>query len=292
MPLSNVIVEPYLLRELAGSIYSLITRGAPLSWSAEPKPEGLVQYGVARFIDTNKGDIRVEEPLALTGILRHLEEVSHTIEHDMKGHFQVNRGLWPEEAVLLTVTRLLEKPATLSNIFEFHGEIPEWAHSSVRIVTRLPHAAPTPFSISAPFDPTLIAACSAKDPGAVAHWLGEGQGAWCIPAEGMGPDLIARLELAGGKQLVLFIQAKCHTFGNIETTTAAVTAKAIKSLIPSTWYSSSVRCRLISSYIFIDFLACRSPAIAVQKRRRWLRNGPMLCERLGDDHKQQRQLQQ
>ena len=70
MPLSNVIVEPYLLCELAGSIYSLITRGAPLSWSAEPKHEGLVQYGVARFIDTNEGDIRVEEPLALIGILR------------------------------------------------------------------------------------------------------------------------------------------------------------------------------------------------------------------------------
>src|SRR5258707_14944537 len=94
MPLSNVIVEPPLLRELAGSIYSLITRGVPLSWSADPEHECLVQYGVARFIDTNEGDIRVEEPLALIGILRHLEEMSHTIERDIKAHFQVNRGLW------------------------------------------------------------------------------------------------------------------------------------------------------------------------------------------------------
>src|SRR5258706_991239 len=162
MPLSNVIIEPYLLRELAGSIYSLITRGVPLSWSAEPKHEGLVQYGVARFIDTNEGVIRVEEPLALTGILRHFEEMSHTIERDIKAHFQVNRGLWFEEAVLLTVTRLLEKLATLSNIFEFRGKIPEWAHSSVRIVTRLLHADPSPFSISAPFDPTSIVAWTQK----------------------------------------------------------------------------------------------------------------------------------
>ena len=254
MPLSNVIVEPPLLRELAGSIYSLITRGVPLSWSADPEHECLVQYGVARFIDTNEGDIRVEEPLALIGILRHLEEMSHTIERDIKAHFQVNRGLWFEEAVLLTVTRLLEKSATLSNVFEFHGDTPEWAHSSVRIVTRPPHADTSPFSISAPFDPTSIVACSAKDPEAVAHWLREGQGAWCIPAVGMGPDLIAHLELEGGKQLVLFIQAKCRSSGNSETTTADVTVKAIKSLIPEFFFSSLVRCRLISSYIFIDFL--------------------------------------
>ena len=254
MPLSNVIVDTKLLHELAGSIYSLITRGEPLSWSAEPKHQRLVQYGVARFTDINKGAIRVEEPLALTGILRHLEEKPYTIERDMKTHFQVNRGLWFEEAVLLTVTRMLEKPATLNNIFEFHGTIPEWAHSSVRIVTRLPHADPSPFSISAPFDPTSIVACSAKDPEAVAHWLREGQGTWCIPAMGMGPDLIARLELEDGKQLVLFIQAKCHTSGNIETTTAKVTAKAIKSVTPSSFFSSLVRCRLVSPYIFIDFL--------------------------------------
>ena len=254
MPLSNVIVEPYLLHELAGSIYSLITRGEPLSWSAEPEHQGLVQYGVARFTDINEGAIRVEEPLALTGILRHLEDMSYTIERDIKAHFQVNRGLWFEEAVLLTVTRMLEKPAKLSSIFEFHDTIPEWAHSSARIVTRLPHDDPSPFSISAPFDPTSIVACSAKDPEAVAHWLREGQGAWCIPAVGMGPDLIAHLELEGGKQLVLFIQAKCHSSGNNETTSAKVTAKAIKSVTPSKIFPSLVRCWVISPYKFIDFL--------------------------------------
>ncbi len=254
MPLSNVIVEPHLLRELAGSIYSLITRGVPLSWSDEHEHQLLVQYGVARFIDTKERDIRVEEPLALTGILHHLETIPYTIERRIREDFQVNRWLWFEEAVLLTVTRLLEKPAKLSNIFEFHGEAPEWAHRSARIVTRLPHADPSPFSISAPFDPTSIVACSAKDPEAVAHWLREGQGAWCIPAVGMGPDLIAHLELEGGKQLVLFIQAKCHSSGNIETTTADVTAKAVESLIPGKFYSGLVRCRLVSSYIFIDFL--------------------------------------
>ena len=232
MLLSNVIVEPYLLHELAGLIYSLITCGEPLLWSAEPEHQGLVEYGVAQFVDINEGAIRVEEPLALTSILCHLEETSHTIECNIKADFQVNCRLWFEEAVLLIVTRMLEKPVTLSNIFEFHGTIPEWAHSSVRIVTQLPHVDPSPFSISTPFDPTLIVTCSAKDPEAVAHWLREGQGAWCIPAVGMGPDLIACLELEGGKQLVLFIQAKWHSSSNIETTSMDITAKAIKSVTP------------------------------------------------------------
>jgi len=245
MPLSNIIVDLHLFRELTGSIYSLITRGVPLAWSAEPRHAVLVEYGVARFTDTNGGvdPVRVEEPLALIGILRHLEQLSHTLEWDIKSHFQVNAGFWFEEAVLLTVTRLLETPAKLSNIFHFHGPTPEWADNSVKIVTRPPHADPSPFSIDYPFDPTSIVACNAKNPEAVADWLREGEGAWCIPGTSMGPDLIARLELDGvdgGKQLVLCIQAKCHTVGNIETTTAKVTAKAVKSLNPQTYFASLV----------------------------------------------------
>ena len=79
MPLSNVIVDQHLLEELAGSIYFLITRGVPLAWSGNARHQALVQYGVARFIDTEEGVVRVEEPLALIGIIRHLEEMSHTI---------------------------------------------------------------------------------------------------------------------------------------------------------------------------------------------------------------------
>ena len=79
MPLSNIIVDQHLLKELAGSIYSLITHGAPLAWSDDPRHEDLMQYGVAQFIDTKKRVVRIEEPLALISIMCHLEEVSHTI---------------------------------------------------------------------------------------------------------------------------------------------------------------------------------------------------------------------
>jgi len=200
--------------------------------------EALVQYGIARFVDENQL-VKIEEPLALVGILHYFDSMKHTIKQNIRSHLQVDKGLWFEEAVLLAVTTLLENPAKLSEIFEFHGQIPEWAHCSARIVT--PHPDGTlPFSIDLPFDPSSIVAYSAKGPEDVTRWLEKGQEGWCIPDMSMGPDLIARLELDNGKRLVLFIQAKCRTTGNIETISAAVTADAIESLIPSKFFASSV----------------------------------------------------
>jgi hypothetical protein len=251
MPLSNIIVDPKLLKEVASSIHSFITRGEPLSWWFDRA--ALVQYGIAHFVHTGK-EIKIEEPLALVGILQYFDSTSRTIEENIRTNFQLDRGLWFEEAVLLTVTRLLTKPAKLSNIFEFHGKIPKWAHFSARIVTQHAYDGPLPFSIDHPFDPTSIVAYSAKDPEDVEHWLKNGEEGWCIPCKAMGPDLIARLELDNGRKLVLFIQAKCHSTGNIETVSAAVTAKAIRQLIPRNFFSPSlVCCWLVSSYIFIDF---------------------------------------
>ena len=243
---------------MASSIHHWITRGEPLPWFFEH--EALVEYGIARFVN-EEHVVKIEEPLALVGILRYFDSISCTIGQNMRSHLQTNQGLWFEEAVLLTVTMLLDKPATtlldkpakLSEIFKFHGEIPEWADCSAQIVTPQPDAGPLPFSIAHPFDPSSIVAYSAKDPEDVTHWLKNGQEGWCIPGNKMGPDLIARLKLDDGRKLVLLIQVKCHTAGNNETVSAKVTAKAIKSLVPSKFFASLVRCWLISSYIFIDF---------------------------------------
>ena len=235
---------------MASSIHHFITHGEPLPWFFEH--EALVQYGIAHFVN-EEHVVKIEEPLALVSILHYFNSISCTIGQNMRLHLQTNQGLWFEGAVLLMVTMLLDKPAKLSKIFKFHGEIPEWADCSAQIVTPQPNAGPLPFSIAHPFDPSSIVAYSAKDPEDVMHWLKNGQEGWCIPGNKMGPDLIAHLKLDDRSKLVLLIQVKCHTAGNNETVSAKVTAKAIKSLVPSKFFASLVRCWLISSYIFIDF---------------------------------------
>jgi len=162
------------------------------------------------------------------------------------------------------VTRLLETPAKLSEIFEFHGNIPDWAHCSARIITLHPDAPPLSFSIDNPFDPSSIVAYSAKDPEDVTNWLKYSQEGWCIPSRMMGPDLLARLALDDGRKLLLCIQAKCRSSGSIETVEAEVTAAAIDLLIPRKFFKSLVCCWLISSTSSLIFIAFRSPTIAVQ----------------------------
>ena len=122
-----------------------------------------------------------------------------------------------------------------------------------------PDAGSLPFSIGNPFDPSLIVAYNAKDPEDVAHWLENGVEGWCIPDERMGPDLIACLELEGGKKLVLFVQCKVHTTRNKTTVRPEVMADAIQSVTPSNFFASLVHCWLISSYKFIDFHCLLDP---------------------------------
>jgi len=80
MALNNVIVDPFQRREVAVSIRQFITCGQPLMWPSQH--EALVQYGIARFVDES-GVVKIEEPLALVGILRYFDSMSHTIEQSL-----------------------------------------------------------------------------------------------------------------------------------------------------------------------------------------------------------------
>lgn len=246
MPLSNIIIDPRLLNDLAASIQNFITRGeAPTFWIEHAT---LVQSGIAYFVDSTGRQIKIEEPLALIGIQRHFNSISRSIDETVRLHLNPSsQGLAFEEAVLLAVTRLL--PDKLSHIFEFHGETPQWADCSAHIVTsNPPDGRPLAFSIDDPFDPASIVAFSAKCPEDVVRWLLFGKEGWCIPCREMGPDLMTRLRLDNGRTLLLVIQAKC-----IDTIRAEVTADAIESLTPKNFFKSIVRCQLICPCIFIHF---------------------------------------
>ena len=90
MLLSNNIVDQHQFDKVASSIHQFVTCGEPLEWYSEH--EALVEYGVARFVDKDQ-KVKIEEPLALVGILRFFDHVSHTMGGHIASHFQVNQGL-------------------------------------------------------------------------------------------------------------------------------------------------------------------------------------------------------
>ena len=217
--------------------------------------EPLVEYGVGRFVSATSTRVSVEEPLALIGILRYLEDNFHTLEGNVTTTLRSdNQGLALEQAVLLALTKLLQNQGALKEIFAFHGQSPLWADQSAQIVACNSSGKFEAFSIVTPTTPSSIVAFSAKTPDDVTHWLKSSDKGWCIPCSAMGPDLITRVRLNDGKILVLVIQAKCYTTGNVDTIAPGVAAGAVKSLDPSDYFRTLVRNQLISSCFLLTFL--------------------------------------
>jgi hypothetical protein len=97
-----------------------------------------------------------------------------------------------------------------------------------------------PFDIlnGTPLFPSNGVTFFASSPNDVKRWLQDGEAGWCVPSRAMGPDLITRVRLEDGRILLLTIQVKCWFSGNKETLNASTTTEAIRSLIPSNYFSS------------------------------------------------------
>ena len=240
-----------MLDELSDSIYTYMTTGqypiCQLRW------ETVVECGLARFI----GDkATIEEPLALLSIVRYFERKNITLGLNIWRRLQDNKGKAFEELLLLAITKLLRDGRCLKDIFQFHSATPDWASCTAEIVTRNSSSEFEHFSLvdAKPLRLTHGLAFYAEGPDDVKLWLESGQAGWCLPGTLMGPDLMARLRLSDGKVVLLLVQSKCFFSGNTTTVTAAVTAKAIRSLIPTKFFGSLVRRRLCPYQVIDLFL--------------------------------------
>jgi hypothetical protein len=196
---------------------------------------------LARFIGDGQDHIIVEEPIALMSILRYFEKEGYTFDNDVRERMQSAKGQAFEEAVLLSCTKLFRQGAHLDQVFQFHGTTSEWACQTASIVTKLngtykafdiPNENPEVISASMPYITQDL-----KD---VEHWMKSVHAGWCLLGPFMGPDLMAQLRLNYGQLLLVLIQAKCHLNGNLNTTAADVTAKAIRSVSPGNVFSELI----------------------------------------------------
>ena len=234
------VLDPKRLEELAYTIYSFTTRGITPMWWDEQQP--LVEYGLARFVHAGneKAKVTIEEPLALISVMRYFESNSRSIGSHIRRRLQDDQGIALEEAVLWAMTNLLQGQRDLAEIFEFYHQSPSWADCTAQIVARSSSGDYEAFAFDKPVNPCSIFAFHAEGAGDVKRWLESGESCWCIPGTLMGPDLMTRLRLSDGRLLLLVIQAKCRSAGNIDTVSADVSASAIRSLIPGEFFHSSV----------------------------------------------------
>jgi hypothetical protein len=227
--------EPGLLEDLSESIYDFMVRGTfPMCWKNR---KILVEAGLGRFIVETPTETRtiIVEPLVIISSMRYLESKGRNHVNDALRTIQDNQGEGFEPAVLLGMTKLFQNRRPLREILIFKEVSPEWANCTAQLIRRS----------SAGFQnfdwdgslPTTDLTHYAESIEEVTAWLESGTTAWCFPGKLMGPDIMARVMLSNGCFILLAIQAKCHLSGNTSTVAAA---KAIQSLNPKTWYSSSV----------------------------------------------------
>jgi hypothetical protein len=200
----------------------------------------LVEYGLAQFI--GPGETHIKEPLSLVSIMRYFESKDLTIDGTIRSRFQADQGGAFEDIVLLAITRALQGGKALKDVFQFYGSPPSWAETPARIVAQTASGCFKSFDMvtGQPVIPSTGIAISAPSLQDIKNWVYDGGAGWCIPGNGMGPDLMTWLQLKDENYLLLVIQAKCHLFGSSENITAKATDAAIQSVIPHRFFASLV----------------------------------------------------
>lgn len=237
-----------LLDDFARVIHTFVLEGRHVSCASQTRNQA-VQYGLGRFMPekTANGEERLEmvakidEPLALVCLVRWLASQGKTVDGYLRTNAFFEKGSAFEIVVLLALTRLLQQPTALKDIFEWHELRQEWDGCTGEIVAKRSDGTYGPFDhiSEQPLNPSYGVPFHANGPTEVQKWIESGGAGWCIPGNDMGPDLITRVRLDTDEVLLVFIQVKCMFDGNNDTLRAGETADAIRSLIPENYYLTS-----------------------------------------------------
>jgi hypothetical protein len=206
------------------------------------KHQKLVEHGLACFIGRISNDVMAEELVAHISILCHFKKEGYTLDNNVQAHMQCAQGHALEEAILLSCTKLFQQGVHLDQVFQFHGEMPEWAYQGALIMTQLNGGTLKVFDIpnENPVVPSADLAYFAQGSKDVEHWIKSKDAGWCLPSSYMGPNLMVWLCLDDEQLLLVLFQVKCYLNGNIHTIPAKITVGAIQSLSPKNILSKLV----------------------------------------------------
>ncbi|KAF8591863.1 hypothetical protein K439DRAFT_1536510 [Ramaria rubella] len=201
----------------------------------------LVEGGFARILNDS---VRVDEPLILLTLARWLDEQDgFDFEQYIDFRLKDEASRWQafEDAVTIYLYRAFQPEVPLTEIFNFFGDIPSWAHCGATLVTFTRDAstnltwAPVDLS-SEPRTLGCVMGCSSSNWEDVIKWLHDPEDiAVCLPDTMMGPDHLFLLRLTDGRLLFGAMQDKWHF--SKEKLSKRELQDAIKSVTPSSYYS-------------------------------------------------------
>ncbi|KAG8815944.1 hypothetical protein FRC17_000529 [Serendipita sp. 399] len=205
-----------LLDDLAMTVFHYIVRGEHLVLY-RPQ-QHLVECGLARLIA--KDVSQVDEPLALTSIVRYFETHSYNPAGNLRRIPQYNNGLALENIVLYAITQFFQSWETLGSMFSFYDKTCPLA--SLKVM------------------PSSGIATKASTIDEVKAWIENSTTGWCVLDRHMGPDLLAWLELEDARRALLVIRVECD-ISTVQHLTMRVNNEPIQNLDSGRFYADLVR---------------------------------------------------
>lgn len=225
-----------------------------------------VEYGFARFVDSETQAVRIDEPLVLLAAIQWMNDNHQTtyklLSNEIAMHCTSFNGF--ENYVAFCLDLIFSEKRRLNEVFKFHGTEPAWAKLDAEIVAlhrpslRGPDNVETGvasfFNLKAP---SATLGVNAKSPEEVLSWLthtNDTPSPFCFPHWSMGPDVVFILKLSDGSFIWVALQTKWSlgTNGNLAK---KLLLQAVDSVTPSKYFLYKVRahCRNIFERIRLKF---------------------------------------
>ncbi|KAF8152550.1 hypothetical protein B0H34DRAFT_663642 [Crassisporium funariophilum] len=201
-----------------------------------------VEYGFARFVDSETKTVAVDEPLVLLAATRWINANHRTsykfFAKQIYLHDPCSNGF--ENYVAFCIDMIFSHKRRLNEVFLFSGSTPSWANLEAELVSLqrtslnlVEESSVRHFQFSGP---SVNLGTNAKSPEDTLKWLDHrSHTPICFPHISMGPDLLFVLRLSDGSFIWVALQAK-YSLGKNGQLSRPFLRRAMRSVTPSTFF--------------------------------------------------------
>lgn len=205
-----------------------------------------VEYGFARFVDSETQVVAIDEPLVLLAAIRWMN-VNHQTSYKMlvreiSIHNTTFNGF--ENYITFCLDLIFSQTRRLDEVFTFHGTVPAWAEMQAEPVSL--HCSESGdvetgvASFSNSTGPSITLGVNAKSPALTLSWLEHRMHSpFCFPHQSMGPDVMFVLRLSDGSLIWVALQTKWSR-GEQGNLAKRLLLQAMKSVTPSKYFLDKV----------------------------------------------------
>ncbi|KIM37392.1 hypothetical protein M413DRAFT_20297 [Hebeloma cylindrosporum] len=201
-----------------------------------------VEYGFARFVDSETKTVAVDESLVLLSATRWINANHRTsykfFAKQIHLHDPSSNGF--ENYIAFCIDIIFSYKRRVNEVFQFNGIVPAWSSLEAELVslyrTDLNIVEQNPVRHFLFQGPSVTLGVNAKSPEETSHWLDHrSHTPICFPHISMGPDLIFILRLSDGSLIWVVLQAK-YSLGKNGLLSRPFLRRAMRSVTPTSFF--------------------------------------------------------